>query len=89
MTASTPIWSTGPSGSSTGLPGVVTVPELRVRWLGHRLTVDGTVQTAPTLTMEEFHRLEHEADRQIRASLPSVGAVRLHATVHPEAHAAG
>ena len=39
------------------LPGVAAVAELHLRWLGHRLSVDGTVQIDPAMTIEEFHRI--------------------------------
>jgi cation diffusion facilitator family transporter len=65
----------------TNLPGVTAVTALQARWIGHRLSVDGTIQTDPQMTVEEFHQLEHRADRAVRESVPSVGAVRLHATI--------
>ena len=68
------------------LPGVAAVTGVQARWLGHRLSVDGTVLTDPLMTVSEFHQLEHRADQAIRETLPSVGIVRLHATVHLAAH---
>jgi cation diffusion facilitator family transporter len=73
----------------TALTGVTEVTAVQARWIGHRLSVDGTVRTDPQMTIEEFHQLEHRADRAIRSSLPSVGTVRLHATVHAGDRATG
>jgi divalent metal cation (Fe/Co/Zn/Cd) transporter len=67
-----------------GLPGVVAVPGLQVRWIGHRLSVYGTVQTDPSMTLKQFHALEHRADHAIRDMVPRVGTVRLHAAVRPK-----
>jgi divalent metal cation (Fe/Co/Zn/Cd) transporter len=65
----------------TNLPGVAAVTDVQARWIGHRLSVDGTVMTDRHMTIEEFLQLEHQADQAVRASLPGVGVVRLHATV--------
>ncbi|HEY9291587.1 MAG TPA: cation diffusion facilitator family transporter [Microlunatus sp.] len=65
-----------------GLPGVVAVPDVRMRWNGHRLTVEATIATEPAMSVEQFHRLEHEADHTIREALPSIGTVRLNPTSH-------
>ena len=65
------------------LPAVTAVNTMQVRWIGHRLHIDSTVQTDPALTVADLHTLEHRADGAIRAALPAVGTVRLHATVHP------
>lgn len=73
----------------TQVPGVMAVTAVKARWIGHRLSVDGTVLTDPLMTIEEFHQLEHQADRAVRQSLPSVGAVRLRATVASEGDHAG
>jgi cation diffusion facilitator family transporter len=68
------------------LPGVAAVTGLQVRWIGHRLHVDGTIQTDPAMTVDSLHRLEHDADDAVRHTLPAVGTVRLHPTVHPAGH---
>ena len=64
------------------LPGVVAVDNVRMRWLGHRLSVDATVATNPSMPVSAFHALEHEADHHVRHDLPNVGAVRLTPTIH-------
>ncbi len=57
------------------IPGVLSVADLRLRWSGHRLNIQTTVHTAGTATISEFHHLEHDIDRAVRAGLPSVGTV--------------
>ncbi len=68
------------------LPGVAAVTDMQVRWIGHRLHIDGTVQTDPAMTIEQLHRLEHRADHAVRHALPAIGSVRLHPSVHPTVH---
>lgn len=63
------------------IPGVVSIADVRLRWLGHRLSVDATVATDPTMAVSRFHALEHDADAAVRRGLSSVGTVRLTPTV--------
>ena len=48
----------------SGLPGVVDAADLRMRWVGHRLSVEATVATDPAMAIGAFHTLEHEADQR-------------------------
>ncbi|SDT46117.1 cation diffusion facilitator family transporter [Microlunatus soli] len=64
------------------LPGAIAVPDVRMRWNGHRLTVEATVATQPEMSIDQFHVLEHQADHAIRKALPSIGTVRLTPTSH-------
>ncbi len=66
----------------SAIPGVVSVADTRLRWLGHRLSVEATVATRPDMPVDEFHALEHATDLAIRRNLRSVGTVRLSPTVH-------
>jgi cation diffusion facilitator family transporter len=64
------------------LPGVVSVNDVRLRWLGHRLSLEATVATDPAMPVSGFHALEHAADDAGRRDLPNVGSVRLVPSVH-------
>jgi cation diffusion facilitator family transporter len=66
----------------SALPGITRVDDVRLRWTGHRLSVEATVQTDPAMTVGTFHALEHEADQAMRHQLPSVGTVRLNPAAH-------
>ncbi|GAA2112315.1 cation diffusion facilitator family transporter [Microlunatus panaciterrae] len=68
-------------GAVASLPEVDHVEDVRLRWTGHRLSVEATVATDQHMTVHQFHALEHEADHAIRQHLPSVGHVRLNPTV--------
>ena len=63
------------------LPGVIGVDDLRMRWLGHRLSVDATVVTDPDMSVASFHALEHDADHLVRHQISRIGSVRLHPCV--------
>jgi cation diffusion facilitator family transporter len=73
----------------SGLPGVVEVADVRMRWVGHRLSVEATVTTDPAMAIKAFHKLEHDADQMVRHDLPRIGSVRLTPTVHTSARPSG
>ncbi len=74
---------------TSAIPGVCGVADARLRWLGHRLSVELTVATDPKLTVEEFPTLEHHAERAIRTGMRSVGTVRLSPTIDASVVAPG
>ena len=61
--------------------GITAVDQVRLRWLGHRLSVDATVATDPALPVAAFHQLEHDAEHDLGHTLPSLGSVRLNPAV--------
>ena len=74
--------------SIRSVPGINDVETVRMRWLGHRLSVEATVTSDPAMPVGRFHQLEHQADDLIRGSVPGVAAVRLNPSTHAPAHAA-
>ena len=74
--------------SIRSLPGINDVETVRMRWLGHRLSVEATVTSDPAMPVGQFHQLEHQADDLIRSSVPGVAAVRLNPSAHAPAHQA-
>ena len=65
------------------VPGITSVDGLRMRWAGHRLIVEATVGSDPTMAVGEFHELEHQAADRLRGRLPRVQVVRLTPCAHP------
>jgi len=65
------------------VPGITDVEEVRLRWTGHRLNVDATVTSDPTMPVGRFHELEHQADEIIRTELSEINAIRLNPSAHP------
>jgi cation diffusion facilitator family transporter len=68
------------------VPGINDVETVRMRWLGHRLSVEATVTSDPAMPVGRFHQLEHQADDLIRRSVPGVATVRLNPSTHAPAH---
>jgi cation diffusion facilitator family transporter len=69
--------------SIRSLPGITTVDELRMRWTGHRLTIEAAVISDPDLPVGQFHQIEHNAGDLLRHHLPHLGRVRLIPIAHP------
>ena len=65
------------------VPGIDTVDDLRMRWTGHRLVVEATVSSDPTMPVGEFHELEHQAASLLRERIPRLDTVRLTPAAHP------
>lgn len=68
------------------VPGIDTVDDLRMRWSGHRLIVEATVRSDPTMPVGQFHELEHQAAELLRDRLPRLDTVRLTPAAHPDDH---
>ena len=74
--------------SVRSVPGINEVETVRMRWIGHRLSVEATVTSDPAMPVGRFHQLEHQADDLIRSSVPGVAAVRLNPSTHAPANQA-
>jgi cation diffusion facilitator family transporter len=59
------------------LEGVEDVGDVRLRWSGHRLTVQATVVVDAATTVDRGDALSAAAARELRGALPSVGRVDL------------
>ena len=75
--------------SIRSLPGITNVDELRMRWTGHRLTVEAAVISDPDLPVGQFHEIEHNAGDLLRHQLPHLGSVRLIPIAHPTSENTG
>ncbi|GAA3627774.1 cation diffusion facilitator family transporter [Microlunatus ginsengisoli] len=64
------------------VPGVEHVTDTRLRWLGHRLSVEATLTTDPDMRVADFHQIEHAAAEQIRQWMSSISVVRIVPDVH-------
>lgn len=62
-------------------PGVDAITEVRVRWIGHRLNAELTIDTDPGLTVAGGHEVAAEVTTRLRALVPHLDTVHVH--VHP------
>jgi cation diffusion facilitator family transporter len=66
-------------------PGVQAVESTKVRWLGHRLVADITIDVDPTHTVDQGHQVATATHRRLTSQVPHVDDVNVH--VHPYHHA--
>jgi cation diffusion facilitator family transporter len=66
-------------------PGVHAVESTKVRWLGHRLVADITIDVDPTHTVDQGHQVATATHQRLTSQVPHVDDVNVH--VHPYHHA--
>ncbi|MGI5199708.1 cation diffusion facilitator family transporter [Streptomyces sp. CA-288835] len=65
------------------VPGVQSVGELRLRWIGHRLRAEVAVVVNGDMTVREAHRVAVEAEHALLHAIPGLTAATVHADPSP------
>jgi cation diffusion facilitator family transporter len=60
-------------------PGVKAVRSVRMRWIGHRLHADAELDVEPGTSLEEAHRLAHDAEHELIHEVPKLSSALIHA----------
>ncbi|HZT67716.1 MAG TPA: cation diffusion facilitator family transporter [Acidimicrobiales bacterium] len=60
------------------VPGVMGVYDLRVRWIGHRMLAEASLEVDASLTVAEGHSIAEEAHHRLLHNLPRLSAATLH-----------
>jgi cation diffusion facilitator family transporter len=60
-------------------PGVRSVRSVRMRWIGHRLHADAELDIDPATSLEDAHRIDHDADHQLTHAVPRLDSALVHA----------
>ncbi|HZP30698.1 MAG TPA: cation diffusion facilitator family transporter [Acidimicrobiia bacterium] len=63
-----------------GTPGVLSVVELRLRWVGHRLHAEAEITVDPARSQVEAHAVAHEAHHRLLHAIPRLDRVIVHAS---------
>lgn len=63
-------------------PGVRAVRSVRMRWIGHRLHADAELDVDPTLSLNDAHRIAHEAEHELTHAVPRLDTALIHAYPH-------
>ncbi len=66
------------------VPGVHSVSSTRVRWLGHRLTADLTIEVDSTATVADGHRLASATERRLVERVRHLDEVHVHVHDRPD-----
>jgi cation diffusion facilitator family transporter len=61
--------------------GVVDVENVRLRWIGHTLRAEVDLSVPPGVTIEDAHRIAHDAEHRLTHAVPRLTAATVHA--HP------
>ncbi|MCV7089764.1 cation diffusion facilitator family transporter [Mycobacterium interjectum] len=60
-------------------PGVRSVRSVRMRWIGHRLHADAELDIDPATSLEDAHRIAHDAEHQLTHAVPKLDSALVHA----------
>lgn len=60
-------------------PGVRGVRSVRMRWIGHRLHADAELDIDPTMSLDEAHRIAHDAEHELTHAVPKLDTALVHA----------
>lgn len=60
--------------------GIQSVPELRIRWIGHTLRAEVDVTVAATISLAEAHDLAHHAEQHLLAQVRRLTGATVHAS---------
>ncbi|OBH19762.1 cation diffusion facilitator family transporter [Mycobacterium sp. E3247] len=60
-------------------PGVRGVRSIRMRWIGHRLHADAELDIDPGTSLEEAHRIAHDAEHELTHAVPRLNSALVHA----------
>ena len=61
------------------IPGVQSVQQVRMRWIGHQVHAEAALEVDPSLSPSEAHDLAHHAESQLSAAVPRLTAATIHA----------
>jgi cation diffusion facilitator family transporter len=65
--------------SLAGHPGVKGVRSVKMRWLGHRLHADAELDVDPAISLDEAHRIAHDAEHELIHAVPKLSSALIHA----------
>jgi cation diffusion facilitator family transporter len=60
-------------------PGVRNVRSIRMRWIGHRLHADAELDIDPNTSLEDAHRIAHDAEQRLTHAVPRLNSALVHA----------
>ncbi|NMN99243.1 cation diffusion facilitator family transporter [Antrihabitans stalactiti] len=63
-------------------PGVRGVRSVKMRWIGHRLHADAELDIDPATSLDDAHRLAHDAEHSLTHAVPKLDSALVHAYPH-------
>jgi len=74
--------------AAAAVPGVASVSDLRMRWVGHNLRAELAVAVAGDLTVDQAHRIAHDVEHRLVHAVPRLVEVTVHTEPAATAQAA-
>lgn len=59
--------------------GVRAVRQVRMRWIGHELHADASLEVDPSLSLTAAHELAHHTEAELVRTVPRLTSVLVHA----------
>jgi cation diffusion facilitator family transporter len=78
MDAVDPVLVEQATAAVTGVPGVIEVRELRIRWIGHTLRAEVDAFVDADLTVTQAHEVAHHAERHLLDQVRRLTAATIH-----------
>lgn len=78
MDAVDPAMTEQATATLAGTPGVESVEQLRLRWIGHRLTADADVVVAADLDLLAAHDIAHDAEHRLTHAFDKLDSATIH-----------
>jgi len=60
-------------------PGVLAVRSVRLRWIGHRLHAEAELDIDPATSLQDAHRIAHDAEHELTHAVPKLDTALIHA----------
>jgi len=79
MDAVDPAMVDAAESSLKGIPGVVAVRRVRMRWIGHEIHADADLDIESSTSLAEAHQLAHVAEHQLTHAVPKLSSAVVHA----------
>ncbi|MCV7125794.1 cation diffusion facilitator family transporter [Mycobacterium lacus] len=77
-----PEFVTAAETALTAQPGVRAIRSVRLRWIGHRLHADAELDIDPATSLQDAHRIAHEAEHELTHAIPRLDTALVHAYPH-------
>ena len=74
--------------SLVGTPGVIGIDSIQLRWIGHQLHAETSIEVDPTLDLATAHNIAHLAHHRLRSDVPKLADATVHVSPAFKRHAA-
>lgn len=62
----------------TSTPGVIGIDSIQLRWIGHQLHAETSINVDGALDLRSAHDIAHDAEDRLRQSVPKLTEATVH-----------